>query len=65
MCIEDLFARVFTSDYEVKPVGRDACRDLIMVLSELEPGTDFGDIQTGFMQLTNVIAYGKKHKIFG
>ena len=43
--------RVFTSTGEVKACGRDECRKAIQVASEFYPGVDFGNIETGIMNL--------------
>ena len=64
MVLRSLFATVFTKDYVLKVSGRESCRMLIRELEKLEPSTDFGNEKTGFLNLENVIRYGKEHGIF-
>ena len=49
--VREQLDRVFTSTGEVKACGRDECRKAIQVASEFYPGVDFGNIETGIMNL--------------
>ena len=49
--VREQLDRVFTSTGEVKACGRDECRKAIQAASEFYPGVNFGNIETGVMDL--------------
>jgi len=52
-----LYTEIFDKNGEIKPCGRDKCKKLIMLLSEAEPSIDFGNAETGFMNVDNIRNY--------
>ena len=59
--LKELYMEVFDSDLEtVKPCGRDSCKRLIVALSDRWPGVDFGSVESGFMNVKNVVSFGRK-----
>lgn len=55
--------QVFTYDWSIKPCGRDTCRQLIQQLSVLDDTVDFGSIETGRMNVANIITYCSENYI--
>ena len=49
--VREQLDRVFTQNGEVKACGRAECRKAIQAASEFYPGVDFGNIETGIMNL--------------
>lgn len=49
--VRDQLDRVFTQNGEVKACGRAECRKAIQAASEFYPGVNFGNIETGIMDL--------------
>ena len=52
--IKVLYDEVFDENGEVKLCGRYACMGLISACEDIEPGTDFGNTDTGFMNIENI-----------
>lgn len=50
-----LYEEIFNSENEVKICGRDKCKNLIKLASEINSNVDFGNIDTGFMNIKNII----------
>ena len=49
--IRNQLSKVFTPNGDVKVCGRDECRKAIQIASEICPGVDFGNPETGIMNL--------------
>ncbi|MBR1454839.1 MAG: hypothetical protein IJ593_09410 [Lachnospiraceae bacterium] len=52
---DSLYREVFTDDNTVKACGREKCKQLIAECNRIKPGTDFGNIETGYMNVVNII----------
>lgn len=48
------YRRVFDNNGNIKPCGREACKDLISACEQLCPDIDFGDNKTGMMHVVNI-----------
>lgn len=42
---------VFTEENEIKACGREKCMKLIGICNEIDPITNFGNIDTGMMEV--------------
>lgn len=51
LSIKELFGVVYNDDGSVKPCGREACKALILRFEELFGGGDFGNAETGQMNI--------------
>lgn len=51
----ETYEEVFTPKGEIKPCGRERCIELIKVCSMIDPNTDYGSEQTGFLNKRNVL----------
>lgn len=49
------FDRVFNKDFSIKSCGRDETRLLIKICNQIESSTDFGNVDTGFMNIDNIL----------
>lgn len=58
--IETLKAIIFDKDWNVLSCGRENCKELIMLLEEAYPDVDFGNAETGFMNIENIKLYLEK-----
>lgn len=52
--IKELYSAVFDEHGEIKLCGREACKRLISACLERNPNGDFGDINTGMMNVANI-----------
>lgn len=52
--LEEKYNKVFDADGDVKACGREITKELIAACMKLEPRTDFGNIQTGVMNVENI-----------
>ena len=52
---DELFCEVFDEDYNIKPCGREKCKQLIHLCNILNYEYQFGDEETGFMNVPNII----------
>ena len=50
----EAYREVFTEDGQVRACGRDACKRLIKLLTDMFPGFYFGNAETGFMDVENI-----------
>lgn len=48
------YERVFDENGNVKACGREACKDLISACEQLKPDVDFGNKDTGVMNVENI-----------
>jgi hypothetical protein len=48
------YKKVFDEDGEIRLCGREACKDLIMACEEKYAQIDFGNTQTGMMNVENI-----------
>lgn len=59
MSLEEKFKQeyknVFTDDDTVKACGRNNCKKLIELASELDANKDYGNTETGVMNINNMI----------
>lgn len=55
-----LYNEVFDKNNEVKVCGREKCKNLIKLASTIKPNIDFGDENTGFMNIDNMIQLRKE-----
>lgn len=53
--ILELYNKVFDEDGNIKPCGRESCKQLIIKMSEKFPEEDFGSKETGFMNTDTII----------
>ena len=53
---------VFDENNAVRLCGRANCKKLISIANEIDPFEDYGNIETGFMNVENLIALSKKIK---
>ena len=49
--VRNQLSKVFTPKGDVKACGRDECRKAIQIASEFYPGVNFGNLETGIMNL--------------
>lgn len=49
-----LYKEIFDSEGNVRAVGREKCKKLISLLSEANKDIDFGNEETGFMNVENI-----------
>ena len=54
------YNRVFDTDGNVKPCGREECKNLINMCKIELPGEDFGNPMTGMMNVENIQKFRKK-----
>lgn len=52
---EQVYAKVFTEENTVRTCGRDECKKLIKLAVEMDNSNDFGNINTGCMNINNVV----------
>jgi hypothetical protein len=52
--MKELYDIVFDENGDVTLCGREACQLLILACEELRPGVDYGNAQTGFMNIENI-----------
>lgn len=52
--MKKLYDIVFDENGDVTVCGREACKQLIMACEEVKPGVDYGNPQTGFMNIENI-----------
>lgn len=55
MFIEN-YNEVFSEDGKIKVCGREACKRLIETAYEINPNVDYGNKQTGFMNVESLKA---------
>lgn len=55
-----LYNEVFDKNNEVKACGREKCKNLIKLASTIKPNIDFGNENTGFMNIDNMIQLRKE-----
>ena len=58
--IEVLVSTVFNPDYTVKNCGREACRTLILELQKLDPTLNFGNEETGILNVDVIRSFLQK-----
>ena len=54
------FDEVFEPDGNIRSCGREACKKLITIMQEQFPGVDFGNLETGCMNVENIKRYHVK-----
>lgn len=52
----DLVWEVFNENFTVKACGRDKCKDLIRHLNLVYPAVNFGNIETGYLFVPNIVS---------
>lgn len=52
--MKELYDVVFDKNGEIKTCGREACKKLILACEALKPGVNYGNSQTGFMNIENI-----------
>lgn len=52
--MRNLYEKCFDLDGSVKVCGRDSCKALIQACQEFQPGVDFGNADTGMMNVQNI-----------
>ncbi len=55
--MKELFNLVFDEQNNVKPCGRKYTIQLMEELYKVHPEEDFGNIETGFLNVENVLKY--------
>ena len=58
--IKELYDEVFDSNGNVKLCGREKCKKLIDACKNAYKGVDFGDSETGYMNIDNIKKYVKQ-----
>lgn len=58
--IKKQYEKIFDVNGNVKSCGRTECIKLIELMQELNPNVDFGNIHTGFMNVSNINEYYRK-----
>ena len=51
---QKVYKEVFDANGNIKPCGRMKCKELIMLASQIDKNTDFGNSETGFMNVENI-----------
>lgn len=51
---KELYDEVFDKHGAVKRCGRQKCIELMTIASEIKPGVEFGDMESGFMKTANL-----------
>ncbi len=54
------YLKVFDAQGRVRPCGRDTCIALIEECKKIKPNTDFGDVNTGYMNIEAIKALRKE-----
>ena len=54
------FNNVFDSDFHIMACGRSKTSELINVCESLNPNKDFGDSNTGIMNVANILSLRKE-----
>ena len=49
--LKTLIREVFNSNGEIRPCGREKCKELVSLASQIYPGINFGDPNTGIMNM--------------
>ena len=57
MSLEFLYKIVFDENGEVRACGRENCKKLIKACMELYPDVDFGNPETGMMNIEKIKEY--------
>lgn len=57
MAIQEAYNVVFDKNGNVKACGREACKRLIDLCKKQWKGVDFGNSETGYMNIENIKAY--------
>lgn len=52
--IKKLYDEIFTDNGDIKSCGREKCKELIALLETTYPNIDFGNKNTGFMNVKNI-----------
>lgn len=52
---------VFNNEGDIKPCGRKACQDLILTCSQMEPNENFGNLNTGIMNVEAIKKFVKQY----
>lgn len=55
--IIEAYKKVFDEDGNVQLCGREKCKNLIRILKQQIPEVNFGDEETGFMNIENIKKY--------
>lgn len=58
--IKEQMSKVFDEKQQVMPCGRNECMTLIQMFQERFPDVDFGNINTGIMNVKNILEYARK-----
>ena len=48
------YSKVFNGNGDIKACGREACKELIIACMDKYPGVNFGDPDTGMMNVENI-----------
>lgn len=54
---DELYNKVFDSDGSVRLCGRETCKKLIEACSNAYPNVNFGDLESGCMNIDNIKKY--------
>ena len=55
------YKKVFDEEGNVKLCGREACKKLIELCSEIVPNVDFSSLESGFMNVKNIQEFVKEY----
>lgn len=56
----ELYDEVFDANGAIKTCGRNACKKLISACQKLDKNTNFGDLQSGYMNVEAIKALHEK-----
>lgn len=57
--MSEKYHKVFNEDGTIKVCGRDACKELILECMKIKSDINFGDPNTGMMNVENIQKYAR------
>ncbi len=61
--INKLYYEVFDTNDKITACGRDKCKSLILACQKLNPQIDFGNADTGMMNVDNIVNFKKNLEV--
>lgn len=65
MVLDQLYKEVFSSDGCVKACGREKCSNLIKACQSFDNSIDFGNVETGSMNVCKIRSFCKEMLLVG
>ena len=50
----EIYQKVFDETGNIRACGRTICKQLIQLAQQLDPNTNYGDLDTGFIEIQNM-----------